>query len=105
MTDEQLIKALRCWAGKVVKEEECKKCPFGEDCTLGEIIYMTEKRLNELKEENESLRKQMNITLISGKKELPSDEEVIADIKKAMEYLQYQLEKLEGKQHGNQNKV
>lgn len=66
---------------------------------------IAEARVEELKEQNDMLRKEMNITLISGKKELPREEEVIADIRKAMEYLQYQLEKLEGKQHGNQNKV
>lgn len=48
MTDEKLIKALKCWAGTVVKDEECKECPFGEDCTLEEIINETEKRINEL---------------------------------------------------------
>lgn len=56
-----------------------------------------EKRVEELKEQNNDLCHRMNLTLIPGKKELPRDEEVIADIKKAMEYLQYQLEKLEGK--------
>ena len=60
MTDEQLIKALRCWAGTVVKEEECKECLFGEDCTLGEIVNATEKRLNELKSENAALRDQIS---------------------------------------------
>ena len=66
---------------------------------------IAESMVEELKEQNDSLRKQMNITITPGKKEEPSDEEVISDIKKAMEYLQYQLEKWEEKQHGNQNKV
>ena len=59
MTDKQIIKALRCWAGTIVKDEECKKCPFGEDCTLGDIVNATEKRLNELKAENAALRERL----------------------------------------------
>lgn len=105
MTDEQLIKALRCWAGTIVKDEECNVCPLKYSCTLENIIDETEKRINELKEQNNDLCHRMNLTLIPGKKELPSDEEVIEDIKKAMEYLHYQLEKLEGNDNGTQNKV
>lgn len=52
MTDEQIVKALRCWTGKTVKDEECAECSFGEDCFLGEIVDAAEKRLNELKAEN-----------------------------------------------------
>lgn len=59
MTDEQLIKALRCWTGTIVKDEECVVCPFGEDCTLDEIVNATEKRLNELKSENAALRERL----------------------------------------------
>ena len=60
---------------------------------------VAEKRVEELKEQNDDLCHRMNLTLIPGKKELPSDEDVIADIKKAMAYLQYQLEKLEKKEN------
>lgn len=56
MTDEQIIKSLRCWTGQIVKDEECAECSFGEDCSLGEIVDAAEKRLNELKAENASLR-------------------------------------------------
>lgn len=52
MTDEQIIKSLRCWTGQIVKDEECAECSFGEDCSLGEIVDAAEKRLNELKSEN-----------------------------------------------------
>lgn len=60
MTDKQIIKALRCWTGKTVKDEECAECSFGEDCTLGEIVDATEKRINELTAENAALRKQIS---------------------------------------------
>lgn len=53
---------------------------------------VAEKRVEELKEQNDDLCHRMNLTLIPWKKELPSDEDIIADIKKAMAYLQYQLE-------------
>ena len=56
MTDEQIIKSLRCWTGQIVKDEECAECSFGEDCSLGEIVDAAEKRLNELKSENAALR-------------------------------------------------
>ena len=59
MTDKQIIKALRCWTGQIVKDEECAECSFGEDCTLGEIVDATEKRINELTAENTVLRKQI----------------------------------------------
>lgn len=60
MTDKQIIKALRCWTGKTVKDEECAECSFGEDCTLGEIVDATEKRINELTAENAALREQIS---------------------------------------------
>ena len=60
MTDKQIIKALRCWTGQIVKDEECAECSFGEDCTLGEIVDATEKRINELTAENTVLRKQIS---------------------------------------------
>lgn len=59
MTDKQIIKALRCWTGKTVKDEECAECSFGEDCTLGEIVDATEKRINELTAENAALRERL----------------------------------------------
>lgn len=59
MTDKQIIKALRCWTGKTVKDEECAECSFGEDCTLGEIVDAAEKRINELAAENAALRERM----------------------------------------------
>ena len=59
MTDEQIVKALRCWTGKTVKDEECAECSFGEDCFLGEIVDAAEKRLNELKAENAALRERL----------------------------------------------
>lgn len=60
MTDEQIVKGLRCWAGKIVKDEECAECAFGEDCSLGEIVDAAEKRLNELKAENAALRERLS---------------------------------------------
>lgn len=60
MTDEQIVKALRCWTGKTVKDAECAKCSFGEDCSLGEIVDAAEKRLNELKSENAAMRDRLN---------------------------------------------
>lgn len=59
MTDEQIIKALRCWTGKIVNDEECAECSFGEDCTLGEIVDAAETRMNELKSENAALRERL----------------------------------------------
>ena len=59
MTDEQIIKALRCWTGKTVKDEECAECSFGEDCTLGEIVDAAEKRINGLATENAALRERL----------------------------------------------
>lgn len=60
---------------------------------------VAEKRVEELKEQKDDLCHRMNLTLIHGKKELPSYEDVIADIKNVMAYLQYQLEKLEKKEN------
>lgn len=59
MTDEQIVKALRCWTGKTVKDAECAKCSFGEDCSLGEIVDAAETRINELKSENAALRERL----------------------------------------------
>ena len=59
MTDEQIVKALRCWTGKTVKDVECAECSFGEDCTLGEIVDAAEKRINELAAENAALRERL----------------------------------------------
>ena len=59
MTDEQIIKALRCWTGKTVKDEECAECSFGEDRSLGEIVDAAEKRINELASENAALRERL----------------------------------------------
>lgn len=59
MTDKQIIKALRCWTGKTVKDEECAKCSFGEDCSLGEIVDAAETRINELKSENAAMRERL----------------------------------------------
>lgn len=60
MTDKQIIKALRCWTGKIVKDEECAECSFGEDCALGEIVDAAENKINELTAENAALRKQIS---------------------------------------------
>lgn len=60
MTDEQIVKGLRCWAGKIVKDEECAKCAFGEDCSLGEIVDAAENRINELAAENAALRERID---------------------------------------------
>ena len=59
MTDEQIVKGLRCWAGKIVKDEECAECAFGEDCSLGEIVDAAENRINELAAENAALRERL----------------------------------------------
>ena len=60
MTDEKIVKALRCWTGQIVKDEECAECSFGEDCSLGEIVDATEKKINELEAENASIRMQVS---------------------------------------------
>ncbi len=60
MTDEQIVKGLRCWAGKIVKDEECAECAFGEDCSLGEIVDAAENRINELAAENAALRERLD---------------------------------------------
>lgn len=65
MTDEQIIKALRCWTGKTVKDEECAECAFGEDCSLGEIVDAAEKRINELKAESAALRERLGKAVLN----------------------------------------
>lgn len=60
MTDKQIIKALRCWTGKIVKDEECAECSFGEDCALGEIVDAAENKINELTAENAALRDRLD---------------------------------------------
>lgn len=62
MTDEQIVKGLHCWAGKIVKDEECAECAFGEDCSLGEIVDAAENRINELAAENAALRERLEKT-------------------------------------------
>ena len=53
MTDEQIIKSLRCWTGKAVKDKECAECSFGE------IVDAAEKRIKELADENAVLRERL----------------------------------------------
>lgn len=73
MTDEQIVKALRCWTGKTVKDAECAKCSFGEDCSLGEIVEATETRINELNSENAAMRERLSHSL-----ELPYMEKTVS---------------------------
>lgn len=59
MTDEQLEKAIMCWTGTTVSDEECMACPYSDKCTLEEIANEIIHRWRECKAENAALRAEL----------------------------------------------
>ena len=60
MSDEELEKAIKCWAGNTVTDEECMSCPYSDKCTLEEISNEIIKRWRECKSENTELRARLD---------------------------------------------